>query len=124
MNPEPEAEVGTRDEAEGFQVEAVAGRDHVLCGVRGSVRVLFRIQTPANNSAAALQRPPLRVACVLDNSGSMSGQKLTYAKRAVMKLVKHLDARDELPFVVYNSSARVLFENGDLSEDGKDALRA
>lgn len=124
MTSEPEAEVGSREEAEGFHVEAIAGSSHVLCGVRGSVRVLFRIQTPANNAAAmALQRPPLRVACVLDNSGSMSGQKLEYAKRAVMKLVKHLDTRDELHFVTYNSTAKVEFQNGDLSEAGKEALR-
>merc|ERR1719375_694988 len=121
MNPEPEAEVGTREEVEGFNVEAIVGRHHVLCGVRGSVRVLFRIRTPAN--ALRVERPPLRVVCVLDNSGSMSGQKLAFAKRAVMKLVKHLDTRDELHFVTYNSTARVEFENGDLSEAGKEALR-
>lgn len=124
--PEPEAEAGTREEAdhEGFFVEAIPGHSRVLSGVRGGVHVLFRIKTPAGDAAAlASQRPPLRVVCVLDNSGSMSGQKLTFAKRAVMKLVKHLDTRDELHFVTYNSTARVEFENGDLSEAGKETLR-
>lgn len=124
MIQEPEEELGTREEAQGFSVDVISGHSHVLSGVRNQVRVLLHVRTPSADSAALMARPPLRVACVLDNSGSMGGPKLAYAKRAVMKLIKHLDQRDELHFVTYNSNARVVFENGDLSDSGKDALRS
>jgi len=125
MAPEPEAEVGPREEMEGFSIQAVPGRQSVLCGVRAPVNVLVTIRTPAADEAAlAARRPPLRVVCVLDRSGSMGGQKITYAKRAAMKLVKHFEAgRDELHFVTYSTEASVVFQNGDLSEGGKSALR-
>jgi hypothetical protein len=54
----------------------------------------------------------------------MSGQKLDYAKRAVLKLVKHLSVNDTLHFLTYDSTARVVFRSGDLSEAGKEGLRA
>jgi len=59
----------------------------------------------------------------MDCSGSIRGQKLDYAKKAVLKLVKHLDARDTLHFVTYDTAARIVFQDGDLSDTGKEALR-
>eukprot|EP00746_Dinoflagellata_sp_MGD_P167043 gnl/MRDRNA2_/MRDRNA2_97354_c0_seq1.p1 gnl/MRDRNA2_/MRDRNA2_97354_c0~~gnl/MRDRNA2_/MRDRNA2_97354_c0_seq1.p1 ORF type:complete len:649 (+),score=105.37 gnl/MRDRNA2_/MRDRNA2_97354_c0_seq1:89-1948(+) len=126
MMIEPEAEVGTREDIEGLSIQAVAERNAVLNGVRASVRVLLNIQTPEGDAAAlAARRPPLHVACVLDRSYSMDGQKLRYAKKACTKLVKHLDhGRDHLHFITYGDHARVVFQDGDLSEAGKLALRS
>jgi Ca-activated chloride channel family protein len=126
MDIEPEAEVGTREDVEGLSIQATAGRSAVLSGVRSSVRVLLNIQTPEGDAAVlAARRPPLHVACVLDRSYSMDGQKLRYAKKACTKLVKHLESgRDSLHFITYGDHARVVFQNGDLSEAGKLALRS
>merc|ERR1719487_2561884 len=91
------------------------------------VRLLLRIKTPpaAENDGGMTRppRPPIKVACVLDCSYSMDGQKLRFAKRAVLKLVKHLGENDTLHFITYADRARLVFRDGDLSEAGKEALR-
>jgi len=120
---EPEAEAMPRSEAEALRVEAIPGRHHVLCGVKNTVRVLLRVRTPANAVGDVQPRAPISVACVLDRSGSMFGQKLDFAKRACKKLVKHLSPCDILHFITYDHNVKVVFENGDLSDAGKDALR-
>lgn len=121
---EPEAEVLPRAEVQAVEIEAIPGRTRVLAGNVTHMHAVIRIRTPEPDEEATAKRPPFQVACVLDNSGSMSGQKLDYAKRAVLKLVKHLSARDTLHFVIYNSTSHVIFENGDLSEVGKQELRS
>lgn len=122
FNEEPEAEVLPLDEVGGMKVEAIAGRSHVLIGARNPLHVVVRLTTPQIDESQAV-RPPLHVACVMDCSGSMSGHKLDYAKKAVLKLVKHLHAEDTLHLVAYSSTARIVFQSGDLSETGKEALR-
>lgn len=49
------------------------------------------------------RRPPLNLSVVLDRSGSMSGDKIEYVKRAAQFLVQHLNARDVLSLVTYDS---------------------
>jgi len=54
----------------------------------------------------------------------MRGQKLDFAKRACKKLVKHLGPGDILHFITYNHHVNVVFQNGDLSDAGRDMLRS
>jgi hypothetical protein len=115
---EPESEALPRDE---LRVEVVPGRRLALSGVRNFVRVVLRIRTPAD--AGTPQRPPVSVACVLDRSGSMRGSKIDFAIRACKKLVKHLNAGDTLHFITYDVAVQTIFENGDLSNEGKEVLR-
>jgi Ca-activated chloride channel family protein len=100
------------------QVRAVAvvGRRAALIGVKNTVNVLVKIQTEPCERVT----PSLHASCVMDKSGSMSGSKLKFAKRAVRKLVKHLNKPDKLHFVAYDSHSTVVFEDGDL--DDKEAL--
>eukprot|EP00929_Paragymnodinium_shiwhaense_P058400 TRINITY_DN29242_c0_g1_i1.p1 TRINITY_DN29242_c0_g1~~TRINITY_DN29242_c0_g1_i1.p1 ORF type:complete len:550 (+),score=95.39 TRINITY_DN29242_c0_g1_i1:96-1745(+) len=121
---EPEAEVLPRSEVEELKIEAAPGRRRVLSGAKNSVQLAIRVTTPPQAAAQEEEvRRPLHVACVLDCSGSMQGQRLAYGKKAVLKLVKHLHPCDTLHFVTYDTSARVVFKNGDLSEIGKEVLR-
>jgi Ca-activated chloride channel homolog len=62
------------------------------------------------------------MACVLDISGSMSGDKLKFAKRAVCKVIKHLSPQDTFHFVTYSTHVNVVFQNGNLSD--KPTLKA
>jgi len=121
MAVEPESEAMPRDEALDLRVEVVPGRRHTLSGVKNIVRVVMRIVTPADD--AEDDRPPISVACVLDRSGSMDGTKLDFAKRACKKFVKHLKSGDTLHFITYDDKVQTIFENGDLSDAGKDALK-
>ncbi len=54
------------------------------------------------------RRPPLNVAIVIDNSGSMSGKKIQQAKDAAIAAVNRLRKDDIVSVVLYNSSAEVI----------------
>jgi Ca-activated chloride channel family protein len=59
-------------------------------------------------SVEAQQRIPLNLALVLDRSGSMSGEKLHYVKRAAAYLIETLAETDQLTLVVYDDHVDVL----------------
>lgn len=69
-------------------------------------------------------RPALCVIPVLDISGSMSGDKLAYAKQSLLKLVEHLSADDYFGLVSFSSQARVDFEPTKMTPEKKDQVRA
>ena len=47
--------------------------------------------------------------CVIDISGSMSGQKLNLVKKSLKVLVKMMDKNDRLALVLFESEATVFF---------------
>ena len=53
-------------------------------------------------------RPPVNVAIVIDNSGSMSGSKIEQARQAAIAAVNRLRDDDIVSVVLYNSSVQVL----------------
>lgn len=53
-------------------------------------------------------RPPVNVAIVIDNSGSMSGQKIVQARDAAIAAVNRLRDDDIVSVVLYNSSVEVI----------------
>jgi Ca-activated chloride channel homolog len=68
--------------------------------------ILARITAPA--AASKTDRPPVNLAIVLDRSGSMSGAKLTTAKRAVAEAIGHLQTMDRFSVVVYDDQVEVV----------------
>ncbi|MBL8607899.1 MAG: VWA domain-containing protein [Myxococcales bacterium] len=52
----------------------------------------------------ARQRAPIAMAVVLDTSGSMSGEKIVEAKRAVLQLIRDMRDDDMIAFVRYSDS--------------------
>jgi len=51
---------------------------------------------------------PLDVVCILDNSGSMQGDKLENLKRAMSFVIDNLESQDRLAIVHFNSTATVV----------------
>lgn len=78
----------------------------------GTMEVLVRIQAPAQppetTESGAKARPPLRLALVVDRSGSMDGQPLTEALRCVSHIATRLQPVDQLAVVLYDHQVQTL----------------
>ena len=63
------------------------------------VYLMLRLESP---SVKIENRKPLNISMVLDRSGSMSGAKIEYTKKAACCLVKRLSSEDHLSVVAYD----------------------
>jgi len=75
-------------------------------------------------SPAASQRPPIRLALVLDRSGSMSRGKLDTAKMAALQVLERLTDRDQAAVVVFDDRIDVLSSTVALTAPAREAIRA
>ena len=82
--------------------------DQNLLAVDGEHDVHAMLELHAPEPPESAERPPLRLALVLDRSGSMAGEKLAVAKRSAAWLVGRLRAQDELALVAYDDEVRLL----------------
>jgi Ca-activated chloride channel family protein len=76
----------------------------------GTLEVLVRIQAPAmpvqTGQGSPKARPPLRLALVVDRSGSMDGAPLTEALRCVNHIVGRLQPTDQVAVVLYDDDVQ------------------
>ncbi len=99
---------GTQGQSE---LERVMEADYVLdYNVIAAARanhlyLLARIK--AGPPVGSQQRRPLNIGVVLDRSGSMSGEKLDYVKKAAQFLVQHLGASDRFSLTTYDNVVEV-----------------
>lgn len=70
------------------------------------------------------KRQPVCIILCVDISGSMSGNKLHYAKQASLKLVEQLAPGDYAGLVTFSNSGRVDYAPKLMSQSNKDELRA
>jgi Ca-activated chloride channel family protein len=82
--------------------------EHELLAVEQEqvVHCMLELTAPATPESA--KRPPLRVALVIDRSGSMAGEKLETAKACARYLARRLRADDELSIVAYDDEVRLV----------------
>ena len=83
-------------------------RPAVAGDAASTLDLLISITTPPPPDVANRQRPPLNLALVIDRSGSMSGTKLSYARKASRFLAGQLTAVDRLAIVTFDSDIDVL----------------
>ncbi|KAL4429509.1 hypothetical protein ABPG74_014284 [Tetrahymena malaccensis] len=67
------------------------------------IPVMISLNTKGNFDAKAYQRPPIDLICVMDNSGSMHGEKINMLKETLLYLIDQLDEKDRLGLVLFNS---------------------
>jgi Ca-activated chloride channel family protein len=96
-------------------------RHFIRTGYRSNRFVLVELTAPAQRSNHA--RPPVNISIVLDRSGSMGGQKLSLAKKAVDEALRALDERDRFSLVVYDDQIDVVMESTRASAEARETAR-
>jgi len=101
-----------------FRAEPV---NNFLPDKEGDVYYYIHLQGLDKTLTGEKEHVPLNISVVLDHSGSMSGDKLTYTKEALKYIIKQLGSTDVLSIVIYDSEVEVLLEPQRL-EDKKALL--
>lgn len=86
--------------------------DHQLLAVQQEATVHAMLQLRAPEAPSTEARTPLSLAVVIDRSGSMSGDRLEYAKACVRYLAQRMAPTDELAVVVYDDEVNVVLPLG------------
>jgi Ca-activated chloride channel family protein len=92
--------------------------DLVALEAEDHVTLMLDLAAPAGEGSA---RPPVAIQVVLDRSGSMQGDRLEVAKRAIDALVTRLSPEDRLGVVAFDDIVDVVVPAGPLSD--KPAVR-
>ncbi len=98
-------------------VSARSDRQYVPADAGGSRFVVVRIETPERPRTA--QRAPVNLGFVLDRSGSMEGEKIRLARRAVDTAIRRLDDRDQCSVVVYDDRVDVVLDASPASAEAR-----
>ncbi len=69
------------------------------------------------------ERNPLDIVCVIDNSGSMTGEKIQNVKKAIEFVLSCLNAKDRLSIITFNSYAKTLMNLKRATPEMKDKVR-
>ncbi|CAF3162048.1 unnamed protein product [Rotaria sp. Silwood2] len=102
--------MATKNELATVTIRCTPDNVHAIAGVLNSKRARFDIETKSNDTKS--QRTPLNLVLILDRSGSMeSGNKLTFAKRAVCSVLNLLHDDDVVHLVAYDTDVSIIFEN-------------
>lgn len=70
------------------------------------------------------KRQPICVVAVVDVSSSMSGDKIEYAKKSVLKLIDHLSPGDYCGIVAFDDKVYPVAEPREMSQGARESLKA
>lgn len=102
--------------------EVVTDREALLQDLPTSRVLKMTIKAPASEQKTA--RPRMNLSLVLDRSGSMSGEKLSYVKKAASYVVEMLQEQDFLSVVTFDDQVDVLSPSVLASEDNKSEIKS
>jgi Ca-activated chloride channel family protein len=108
--------ITVRSGDDSVKVSALTDRTAVLRDGDATVHVEVSIDT---DGRVAASRAPSDIVVIVDRSGSMSGQKIEYAKRALRELVYRLTSDDRFGLVEYENSADVLVPLSHVTEGAR-----
>ena len=82
-------------------------QDRRLARTTSNSSRFIRMVVTAPSSDGTAKRPPVKISFVLDRSGSMNGEKIQQAKRAVSEGVALLANRDEFALITFDDQVSV-----------------
>jgi Ca-activated chloride channel family protein len=92
-----------------LKLRAKTDRRYIRSPYRSNRFILAEIQAPHMHAEDnQRQRPPVNLAFVLDRSGSMSGEKIYLAKKAVVQAIGRLKSDDRFSVVAYDDQIDVV----------------
>jgi Ca-activated chloride channel family protein len=102
--------MATNNESAIVEIRCIPDNPNAVSGILNTKTVRFDIETKSKGETA--KRTPLNLALILDRSGSMeSGNKLIFAKKAVISVLNLLHDDDIVHLVAYDTDVSVIFEN-------------
>ena len=93
-------------------MKATVRFDHQLLAVEGEHNVHGMLELVAPQAPGKSERQPLRLALVIDHSGSMAGEKLEHTKRAAEYLFRRLEAKDQVALIAYDDEVSLVSSLG------------
>jgi Ca-activated chloride channel family protein len=103
---------------QGAGLRARTDRNLIRSTHRSERFVLVELDAPA--ATAKHRREPVNIAFVLDRSGSMAGQKIELARKAVEVAIDRLLPEDRFAVVAYDDRIDVVIESTPASREAKD----
>jgi Ca-activated chloride channel family protein len=92
------------------QIKCIPDNPNAISGILNTKKVRFDIETKSKDEN--IKRTQLNLVLILDRSGSMeANNKLTFAKQAVISVLKLLHDDDIVHLVAYDTDVSVIFEN-------------
>jgi Ca-activated chloride channel family protein len=88
----------------------VFNRNALLSGVRNNFQACIELESGVLQ--AQKKRPVFNLCLVIDQSGSMDGDKLEFAKKAATMIVENLIEGDVLHVVTYSDDTTTIFSGG------------
>jgi Ca-activated chloride channel family protein len=108
--------------AESLTATFIPQYDLIARGPDGAQHLNFMIRLVGDDQGTTA-RPSVDLAIVLDRSGSMSGDKIRYAKQAGLELLARLETRDRVTLISYDSFVDTHTNLLTADSEGIDRLR-
>jgi len=103
------------------KLSASLNRDHYQPAGDDATRYLY-VEVSTKKYESQKERKPLNISLVIDKSGSMEGDKMTFVKEAAAFVVQHLKATDFISVISYSDDVEVTWQAAELRD--KNTLRA
>jgi uncharacterized protein YegL len=87
------------------------------------VFVMTSIKAPTYEPESEEKSAPVEIVCVIDKSGSMSGEKIKLVKASLHFMVQQLKAQDHISIVTFDSEVETLLGITQMNMDGKELAK-
>jgi Ca-activated chloride channel family protein len=99
-------------------------QDKILQGSDGRVNLSLSLQADEIRGSQDGRPRGVDMVIVLDRSGSMRGQKIAYARRAVLHLLSSLSHEDRFAFVTYSEGVQMLSPLSNVTGGNREHLES